>query len=250
MIGISVILGTITLCYANVDVENELMEIRTILIRQELEIKALRNKNHVLRTDIKKMAVEIEILKNTIRLKNSEEHTSDQDEGIKENNFCKKLKTRISRAQVALKAEIERPRNKRLSPEPVAFYAYMSANEPNPSLHHALIFDVVKTNVGGGYNQFSGMFTAPSPGLYVFTWTIYTGNHGATGFKIYVNHDVIGATYGETEDVSGDFDSDSGNIVVYLSAHDNVYFRSSFACTTSIISDELRRSTFAGWRLN
>lgn len=131
MIGIAVILGTITLCLANVDVDNELMEIRTILIRQEKEIKALRNENCVLRADIKKMAVEIDNLKNI---------------------------DRISRAQVALKAEIERPRNKRLSPEPasaVAFYAYMSASEPNPSLHHALIFNVVKTNVGGGYNQFN-----------------------------------------------------------------------------------------------
>lgn len=48
---------------------------------------------------------------------------------------------------MALKAEIERPRNIRLSPEPIAFYAYMSANEPNPSLNHALIFDVIETNV-------------------------------------------------------------------------------------------------------
>lgn len=226
MIGIAVILGTITLCLANVDVDNELMEIRTILIRQEKEIKALRNENCVLRADIKKMAVEIDNLKNT---------------------------DRISRAQVALKAEIERPRNKRLSPEPasaVAFYAYMSASEPNPSLHHALIFNVVKTNVGGGYNQFSGMFSAPSSGLYVFTWTIYTGNHGQTGFSIYVNHDVVGATFGETDNNQNDFDSDSGSMVVSLNAHDNVYIRSSMACSTNVISDVSRRTTFAGWKLN
>lgn len=45
MIGIAVILGiaSITLCNANVNVENELMEIRTILIHQKREIKALRN---------------------------------------------------------------------------------------------------------------------------------------------------------------------------------------------------------------
>lgn len=45
MIGISKILETITFCYANVDVENNLMEIRTILNRQEKEITALRNEN-------------------------------------------------------------------------------------------------------------------------------------------------------------------------------------------------------------
>ncbi|XP_052699422.1 complement C1q tumor necrosis factor-related protein 3-like [Crassostrea angulata] len=226
MIGIAVVLGTITLCYANVDVENELMEIRTILTRQEKEIKALRNENRVLRADVKKMTVEIDNLKNA---------------------------ERISRAQVALKAEIERPRNKRLLPVPasaVAFYAYMSANEPNPSLHHSLIFNAVKTNVEGGYNQFSGMFSAPSPGLYVFTWTIYTGNHGQTGFHIYVNNDVVCATFGETDNNQNDYDSDSGSMVVSLNAHDNVYIRSSMACTTYVISDAMRRTTFAGWRLN
>lgn len=69
MIGISVILETITFCYANVDVENNLMEIRTILNRQEKEITALRNENRVLRAYIKKLAVEIDNLKNTIILK-------------------------------------------------------------------------------------------------------------------------------------------------------------------------------------
>lgn len=226
MIGITVVLGTIVLCYANVDVENELLEIRTILTRQEKEIKALRNENRVLRADVKKMAVEIDNLKNA---------------------------DRISRAQVALKAEIERHRNTRLSPvqaSAVAFYAYMSANEPNPSLHHALIFDAVKTNVGDGYNQFSGMFTVPSTGLYVFTWTIYTGNHGQTGFYIYVNHDIVGATFGETDNNQNDFDSDSGSMVVSLNAHDNVYIRSSMTCSTYVISEANRRTTFAGWRLN
>lgn len=65
MIGIALILGitSITICYANANVENELMEIRTILIHQKREIKALRNENRVLRADVRKMAVEIDNLK-------------------------------------------------------------------------------------------------------------------------------------------------------------------------------------------
>ena len=53
-----------------------------------------------------------------------------------------------------------------------------------------VIFDVVKTNVGGEYDE----FTAPSPGVYVFTWIIYTGNYGQSRFHIYVNHDVFDTT--------------------------------------------------------
>ena len=100
---------------------------------------------------------------------------------------------------------MEHPRISRIALEMVAFYAYMSQNKPNPSLHHALIFGVVKTKVGGRYDEFSGMFTTPSPGVYVFTWTIYTGNYGQTRFhKIYVNHDVFYTTYGETDNTHSD----------------------------------------------
>ncbi|CAC5422358.1 C1QL [Mytilus coruscus] len=57
----------------------------------------------------------------------------------------------------------------------IGFYAYMSQNEDNPSKHHTIIFDVQKTNVGNGYNPFSGLFTAPKDGLYAFSTCITMG---------------------------------------------------------------------------
>lgn len=54
------------------------------------------------------------------------------------------------------------------------------------------------------------MFSAPCTGVYVFTWTIYTGDHGQTGFHIYVNYDLVGAVFGETDNNQNDFDSDTG----------------------------------------
>lgn len=125
----------------------------------------------------------------------------------------------------------------------------MSANEPYPSFHHALISDDIKSTVGDGYNQFSGMFSAPNGGLQVFTLTIYTGNHGDTGFYIYVNYDVLEGTFAETDNNQNDFESDSGSMVVSLNAY-NVNTRSSMACNTYIISDMKRRTSFPGWRLN
>lgn len=47
---------------------------------------------------------------------------------------------------------------------PIGFYAYLSQNDNNPGIHHIQIFDVKLTNVGGGYNSFSDMFTAPKDG--------------------------------------------------------------------------------------
>ena len=143
---------------------------------------------------------------------------------------------------------MEHPRISRIALEMVAFYAYMSQKEPNPSLHHALISCVVKTNVGDAMNS------AVCSRLSVFTWTIYTGNYGQTRFhKIYVNHDVFNTTYGESDNNHSDYDSDSGSMTVSVSlnARDHVYFRSAMSCTTFVHSNNnSARSTFAGWRLS
>ena len=252
MLGIAVFWATVALCSASLNVENELHEIRRVLFHQEKEIQDLKTENQVLRNDLAKLKTEIEKLKadddDVSEL--GENFTISENEEIQIRNISFNLKTLIRNADAVAKSEMENIRMSRLAPEPAAFYAYMSNNEPNPSLHHAIIFDVVKTNVGGGYNEFSGMFTAPSSGIFVFTWTIYTGSYGQTKFHIFVNHDVFDATFGDTNGNLDDFDSDSGSMVVSLNAHDHVYMRSAMACSTNIISSsDYARTTFAGWKI-
>lgn len=250
MLGITVFLTAAVFCSASVNVENELKEIRRILIQQEMEIQELRNENRVLHASVAKMATEIQKLKaDDHGSKHEGNNSASEDEGLQTSNNTVHLRTIIKNKETASISGTEHTRMSRIVSEPVAFYSYMASNEPNPSLHHAIIFDVVKTNVGGGYNEYSGMFTAPSSGVYVFTWTIYTGNHGQTQFNIYVNHNVYDSTFGETDNNQHDYDSDSGTMVVSLNAHDNVYIRSAMACTTYVYSGELARSTFAGWKI-
>ncbi|XP_034310969.2 complement C1q-like protein 3 [Magallana gigas] len=133
--------------------------------------------------------------------------------------------------------------------EPVAFYAYMSKSEPTPSNHHALVFDVLKTNLGNGYNKYSGTFVAPYAGTYVFTWTININPHGAHWINLMVNDAVVGGTLADTQ-VTGDFDSDSNTAVVVLSQGDSVILRTTSASDTANIHVDSRAfTTFAGWRL-
>lgn len=95
----------------------------------------------------------------------------------------------------------------------------MSANEPNPSFHHTLISDYVKSTVGNGYNQFSGMFSAPN-GDFKCLHGQYTQGimEISVFFYIYVNYDVLEGTFGETDNNQNNFESDSWSMVVSLNA--------------------------------
>ena len=133
--------------------------------------------------------------------------------------------------------------------EAVAFYAYMSKPEPAPSNHHTLIFDVAKTNLGHGYNKYSGTFVAPSAGIYVFTWTINTNPHGAHYINLMVNNAVVGGSLTDTQDAN-DYDSDSNTAVIVLNQGDNVNLRTTYTSDRTVINaDNHAFTSFCGWKL-
>ncbi|CAC5358148.1 C1QL [Mytilus coruscus] len=131
----------------------------------------------------------------------------------------------------------------------VAFYAYLSKHEINPSTHHTLIYDVAKTNAGNGYNAVTGIFTAPTAGTYVFTWVtrMYEAGHST---EILVNNVVFGASYlriGHSNDVSV-----SGTVVTQINKGNSVFVRvhSTLTGSGNILSEQYGRSSFAGWLLH
>ena len=253
------------LCAASLDVENELKEIRTILARQEREIQGLKSENRVLRSknrvfrsenrglraDVLRIATEIETLKNDNfhRTEIAREFSSSQNEVLRERNTSGVLKSSIRNTEAMKQSKMERLPTRQISSGWVAFYAYMSNNEHNPSIHHAIIFDQIQTNIGDGYNKYSGVVHAPSSGVYFFTWTIYSGGSGETKVVLFVNDSIMGFTYSDTKS-TGSYDSDSAFVVVHLNAHDNVYLRAGFDCSTSLISNPFSgKTTFAGGKL-
>ena len=252
MFNIAVFWGVVVLCVASLDVENELKEIRTILVRQEREIQELRGENKVLTGENKELRSENRVFKSENGVFRADvRRMATEIEKIK-NDFAR---TEIVLNSTSLNIEamksfnMERHRVTRLASEPVGFYAYMGSDESDPSNHHAIIFDRVVTNEGHGYNKFSGLFTSPSPGLYFFSWTIYSGGHGQTKFNIYVNYSSVDYTFSDTAG-TGKYDSHSGSMVVKLQTGDSVYIRSGMDCTTSIISNSAYGySTFAGGKL-
>ncbi|XP_063411333.1 uncharacterized protein LOC134694260 [Mytilus trossulus] len=130
----------------------------------------------------------------------------------------------------------------------VAFYSYMSKPEINPSAHLTLIYDVPITNVGNGYNHVTGIFTAPTSGIYVFIWVtrVYSGEHST---ELMINNAEYGTTFLRAN--NGDDGSVSGNVVANITKGDSIFVRvhSSYAGTGYIHSNIHGRPSFSGWLL-
>ena len=133
----------------------------------------------------------------------------------------------------------------------MAFCAYMAAPEHSPSLHHILLFDTVKTNLGSAYNSNSGMFTAPVDGVYTFTWTIFSEVHSYVYTQIVVNSAAFDNMIVNSNAVN-DVHSGTKVIVVSLTSGDVVYVRTddTYLSHGSIYSGRVNGySSFCGWKL-
>lgn len=117
-------------------------------------------------------------------------------------------------------------------------------------MHHIIIFDVQRTNVGNGYNSFSGMFTVPQSGLYAFAVSIIM-NHGYASIVIVKNNEVHGTLFVDAEHTS-EYRSSSMTVLSTLVQGDVVFVRTSSTYTPhgSIISWEDGKSSFGGWLIH
>ncbi|XP_076116898.1 uncharacterized protein LOC143084402 [Mytilus galloprovincialis] len=129
---------------------------------------------------------------------------------------------------------------------PIAFSAYFSTNEDQLTSHHTLVFDVVQTNTGNGYNKHSGSFIVPRAGLYVFTWTLITESSGEICTNLVVNGVNSGFSY-----ANGNWQQTTSIEVIQVEQGDTVLVRTNnySGCNQagSIKSDKWRRSNFSGW---
>ena len=95
------------------------------------------------------------------------------------------------------------------------------------------------------------MFTAPADGMYVFTWTIFSGYHSYVYTQIVVNSDVFDYMITDSEHVS-DIHSGTKVIVVSLNRGDLVYVRThpiNLSQGSIHSSENSGQPSFCGWKL-
>ncbi|CAG2188877.1 unnamed protein product [Mytilus edulis] len=102
----------------------------------------------------------------------------------------------------------------------------------------------------------TGVFTAPSSGMYAFTWTlcvdsrINDGGYGEFGTELVVDGQICGTLHADTESHADDACS-TGFIIKYVRKTGKVYLRNNDDHQGSFLSkDSQTRTTFSGWKLN
>lgn len=134
----------------------------------------------------------------------------------------------------------------------MAFYVYLSADIQHPGKVHTLIFDVIKTNIKDAYNVFSGIFTVPIDGLYVFTCSIaMDGRNQYASYEIMKNSAIEGTFFVDAGSDEGYIYS-SLTIVIQAHTSDVIFVRigNSYSPQGNVYSRSHARSSFAGWKVN
>ncbi|XP_061195658.1 uncharacterized protein LOC133203873 [Saccostrea echinata] len=133
-----------------------------------------------------------------------------------------------------------------------AFYAYMSAAETAPSNHHILVFDVAQTDNGNHYNKFSGIYTVPQQGTYVFAYTVFCSTGAYLNVQAVLNSDVIDANHCNAQGADHGR-STTGVAVIRANQGDVVFLRThpEGQLIGNVESSAIwSRSTFSGWKLD
>ncbi|XP_060551975.1 complement C1q-like protein 3 [Ruditapes philippinarum] len=171
-------------------------------------------------------------------------------------NFNKRMAQQEQRYNQLLDILRGEPREKRLldglvqstasSPTKVAFYVQLSHDLSGLGNYQAIVFDLVTTNIGSGYNNVNGMFTAPSSGTYVFSWTSASADNHHIQTELVVNSKIVGTTWSDSGN-HADYAIASNTVVVDLKPGDVVWIRSNTIHWHTIHGQ--RMTTFSGWLL-
>jgi hypothetical protein len=81
---------------------------------------------------------------------------------------------------------------KRYEPNTVAFFATVSVKSlDHLGFYKNIVFDSIVTNIGNGYNNYQGVFTAPISGLYLFTTSLMSNHNMEFWVNFVVNRTII-----------------------------------------------------------
>ncbi|XP_071124032.1 cerebellin-1-like [Mytilus edulis] len=131
--------------------------------------------------------------------------------------------------------------------EKVAFMVKNSINLHNIPSKSVVVYNTVITNLGNGYDKSTGIFTAPSNGVYIFSWTVLTP-HGKFFFTyLALNGNLIARNFAGARK-EADSASGSQNVVIEVKKDDKIYVTIQEGYTGQYLFGN-SWSTFSGYKL-
>merc|ERR1712156_146725 len=101
----------------------------------------------------------------------------------------------------------------------VAFSAGLSHHEYLQA-NTKVKYDTIFTNVGGGYDSTTGIFTCPTPGLYVFQFHALSHSTSQMWLELHHNYNYVASIYGH---VDNDYAAGGNSVILRLAKNDQVY---------------------------
>nr|AZS54114.1 sialic acid binding lectin 8 [Ruditapes philippinarum] len=130
--------------------------------------------------------------------------------------------------------------------------AFSAGLTHNVNISHAenVVYDKVFTNIGGGYDNNTGIFNVPTSGIYVFQFHTLSRQDKSSWLELYHNAYYIASIYGHTVN---DFASGGNSVVLKLTKGDQVYVKAvdkSYGVDTNIYGRQNEiYSTFSGYMI-
>ncbi|XP_056015788.1 heavy metal-binding protein HIP-like [Ostrea edulis] len=107
----------------------------------------------------------------------------------------------------------------------IAFHARTSTALQNLGSYAVVVFGKVTLNSGSAYNGNTGIFTAPTDGIYSFTWTILTSPGSNFFTEIVMNGNIVGYDYANGKSGGSHHESSSTTAVIRMKKKERVWIR-------------------------
>lgn len=131
---------------------------------------------------------------------------------------------------------------------PTVLFKSTSLADVTPNSNVILKFQTTMYNFGNGYDNNTGVFTAPVNGTYLFTAQLCGHTNRYACYGIYVGDALV--TKALDYDSDGGLPCNTADALVLLKAGDNVFLKSGTCGSEKFTQDSYRWNTFSGVLLN
>merc|ERR1712002_459556 len=126
----------------------------------------------------------------------------------------------------------------------VAFSAGLSHHEYLQE-NQKVKYDTIFSNVGGGYDSTTGIFTCPVPGIYVFQFHALSHSDSNMWLELHHNYNYVASIWGH---VDNDYAAAGNSVILRLAKNDQVYVLTGD--TTDLYGQPLEvYGTFTGYMI-